>query len=81
MAKQVRIQSDGHASATVITAGDGTELQTVEAVVWLNAGEINRVDLTLYMPHLDIHADLQEVTFLCKCCQGTVVHHCNGDGP
>lgn len=79
MKHQVRIVSDGTSQDTVVSTVNGEVLYPRSAVIWMAAGEVNRVELEIPMPLHDVHADLQEVVFFCSCCGGTVVHHCNGD--
>lgn len=79
MRHQVRIVSDGDSTSTVVTTDKGEQLYPKSATLYMEAGEVNRVDVEFFAPLHDVHADLQEVTFVCRCCQGTVVHNCNGD--
>lgn len=77
--RNLRLQSDGTGHTTVITLEDGTVIEGVSsAVVWLDAGEINRVELTFQNVKVDVHAELDEVTLACPFCSETARHDCPG---
>lgn len=78
---QVRIQSDGTGKSTVITLSDGTVIPGVTGLwVSIDPNEVNRVDLTVSMPHLDVHAHPSEITFECIFCKESLTHECkDGD--
>lgn len=74
--RQVRIQSDGHGDSTVVTLEDGTKIPAASAIVWLAAGEQNRVEVTFNGPGLDVHAELSETTMECPICGHGNTHYC-----
>jgi hypothetical protein len=78
MGKQIRIQSDGLGSATVVTTPDGRQLHPTSAIVWIDAQNVNRVDLNFVWIDTDIHADVQNVTMVCPLCDHSHSHKCDG---
>jgi hypothetical protein len=74
--RQVRIQSDGHGGSTTVTLEDGTQIPAASAVIWLDAGEINRAEVTFLGPGLDVHAELKETIMKCPVCDHESTHYC-----
>lgn len=74
--RTVRIQSDGHGKTTTITLADGTEIKAYAAVIWLDAMEQNRAEVTFLGPSLDVHAELTETHMICPICSHKSIHYC-----
>lgn len=74
--KQVRIQSDGSAFDTVITTDTGEELRVSRATIWMENNELNKVDLEIVAPKVDVHANLTTITLVCPVCKETETHDC-----
>lgn len=73
---QIRIQSDGDGTNTVITTADGSVIPYVTAaLIQMGAKEINTVSLDITMPILDVHATPESHAFTCPCC-GVILTHC-----
>lgn len=78
--EQIRIQSDGSPRDTVFTLSDGKEIEGISsAFINLEGGSMPSVDLTIWMPKVDVHVYPAEITFECPICLETVEHLCKGN--
>jgi hypothetical protein len=78
VSSQIRIQSDGLGKDTIVTLPDGTQLHPKSAIIWLDAAEANRVDMSFIYTGTDIHADIENVTMICPLCGHSHSHLCQG---
>jgi hypothetical protein len=81
MSAQIRITSSGSALDTTVTnvPRDGsrpTELEVQAATIWLERNEMNKVDLEMVGPSLDIVAIVGTVTLTCPVCSHSESHEC-----
>ena len=79
--KKVTIHSDGWGGeGTVILDGDGNKLLNVyEATIRLEANRPTEVDLVILQSDINVQATINEVTFICPCCNNTIEHKCQND--
>ena len=77
--KQIKITSDGVGPNTVITTETGEVLEVTRATIWMDAREINRVDLEMLIPNVSVTAKPGTVTFLCPVCERNSEHKCKGE--
>lgn len=76
---ELHIVSDGTGTSTYITTPTGEKLEAVRAVVTLEAGSVNTVDLELWMPSVNIKViSPQTILFFCPCCGESLTHPCKG---
>ncbi len=76
MHRQIRIQSDGIGSDTVVTTESGEQVYPIEANIFLEARERNKIELTFIDLKADVHADLEETVLCCPICHHEQSHHC-----
>lgn len=75
--KKLSIHSDGFGSGTVIIDEDGRQLEgVVDATIWLEAREPNRVDLTIMVPSINVTVHVEGVTLVCPLCKADQEHEC-----
>lgn len=77
---RVHIHSRGSALDTTITniVDDKESILSVrEATIRLEAGEINRVDLDLVGPSIEVDATVDTVTMTCPICDWIETHRCS----
>ena len=74
--RQIRVQSDGMGRDTRVTLPDGEQLTPVEADIFIQWNEPNKVNLTFIASKIDVHADHNETTVICPLCQGKSTHYC-----
>lgn len=76
--QQIRVQSDGTGATTVITDADGKPISGItSATLWLEAGDVNRLDLEMSPAMADVHAMPDTITFTCPCCGEKIEHKCS----
>jgi hypothetical protein len=63
-----------------IVLDDGTILDNVVgATIFIDARELVRVDLEILLPVIAVQAEVTEITYICKVCDGEIEHHCRPD--
>lgn len=76
---EVRVISDGTGQDTVVTF-DGKEVNRVTDLnLFLGVQEVNRMDMTILMPKVDVHAKVRQIRFMCPICEGELLHSCAYD--
>jgi hypothetical protein len=75
--KKVTIHSDGTGPGSVVLSEDGHKLDNViDATIWITAGELTRVDLTLTGVPSIIEGHLDMIYFYCPNCDENISHQC-----
>lgn len=76
----VHVVSDGTARGTFVFDEEGNPISGVTAIEVsgsVDSGLLS-VKLEVHMPKVDVVALVKSVEFTCPCCNGPVVHHCQG---
>lgn len=78
----VHIVSDGLPETTFIQGPDGTVIPDIVSSTWeLEVGTLARVTLTIVLPHLDVDAEVHQITYECRCCGANITHTCEPNSP
>lgn len=80
---RITIESQGTGLDTsVLTHPSGEIIEGIsDATIRIAAGDVNRVDLSILMPKIEVMAEVDTVYYECPCCHDVIVHQCNSDEP